>query len=51
MAESRLAELQKMGFRRVLLPAANASRLPARFPMTLVPVRHVREALDRAFRE
>jgi DNA repair protein RadA/Sms len=51
MAESRLSELQKMGFRRVLLPAANASRLSARFPMTLVPIRNVREALNRAFEE
>jgi hypothetical protein len=29
----------------VLLPASNAERLSAQFPLTLVPVHHVREAL------
>ncbi|MGA7105561.1 MAG: DNA repair protein RadA [Candidatus Deferrimicrobiaceae bacterium] len=45
MAESRLNEAAKMGFKRVLLPASNAERLSAKFPLTLVPVHHVREAL------
>jgi len=45
MAESRLNEATKMGFTRVLLPASNALRLSAEFPLTLVPVHHVREAL------
>jgi DNA repair protein RadA/Sms len=45
MAESRLNEAAKMGFSRVLLPASNAERLSAKFPLTLVPVHHVREAL------
>ena len=45
MAESRLNEATKMGFTRVLLPASNALRLSAGFPLTLVPVHHVREAL------
>ncbi|MDX1815937.1 MAG: DNA repair protein RadA [Thermodesulfobacteriota bacterium] len=45
MAESRLNEAAKMGFTRVLLPASNAERLSAKFPLTLVPVHHVREAL------
>lgn len=45
MAESRLNEAAKMGFTRVLLPASNAERLSAQFPLTLVPVHHVREAL------
>jgi DNA repair protein RadA/Sms len=46
MAESRLNEAAKMGFTRVLLPASNAERLSAKFPLTLVPIHHVREALD-----
>jgi len=45
MAESRLNEAAKMGFTRVLLPASNAERLSAQFPLTLVSVHHVREAL------
>jgi DNA repair protein RadA/Sms len=45
MAEIRLNEAAKMGFTRVLLPASNAERLSAKFPLTLVPVHHVREAL------
>ncbi|MGW8285314.1 MAG: DNA repair protein RadA [Candidatus Deferrimicrobiaceae bacterium] len=45
MAENRLNEAAKMGFTRVLLPASNAERLSAQFPLTLVPVHHVREAL------
>ncbi|HEU5360662.1 MAG TPA: DNA repair protein RadA [Candidatus Deferrimicrobiaceae bacterium] len=45
MAESRLNEAAKMGFTRVLLPASNAERLSAKFPLALVPVHHIREAL------
>ncbi|MGB7971058.1 MAG: DNA repair protein RadA [Candidatus Deferrimicrobiaceae bacterium] len=45
MAESRLNEAAKMGFTRVLLPASNAERLSAKFPLTLVPIHHVRDAL------
>jgi len=48
MAEMRLNEAAKMGFTRVLLPASNAERLGAKFPIELVAVRHVREALSRA---
>jgi DNA repair protein RadA/Sms len=45
MAENRLNEAAKMGFTRLLLPASNAERLSAKFPLTLVPVHNIREAL------
>jgi DNA repair protein RadA/Sms len=48
MAEMRLSEASKMGFSRVVLPAANAERLSAKFPLELHPVRHVKEAILRA---
>ena len=48
MAENRLNEAAKMGFGRAILPASNAERLSAKFPLQLVPVRHVREALEKA---
>jgi DNA repair protein RadA/Sms len=48
MAEMRLNEAAKMGFSRVVLPAANAERLSAKFPLELLPVRHVKEAIARA---
>ena len=48
MAEMRLSEAAKMGFSRVVLPAANAERLSAKFPLELLPVRHVKEAIARA---
>ncbi len=48
MAEMRLNEAAKMGFSRVVLPASNAERLGAKFPVELQPVRHVKEALSRA---
>jgi DNA repair protein RadA/Sms len=44
MAEMRLNEAAKMGFSRVVLPAANAERLGARFALELLPVRHVKES-------
>jgi len=50
MAESRLNEAAKMGFSRVILPASNAERLSARTTLSLVPVRHVAEALAAAWR-
>jgi hypothetical protein len=37
-----------MGFSRIVLPAANAERLSAKFPLELLPVRHVKEAIFRA---
>ncbi len=46
MAEMRLNEAAKMGFSRVVLPASNAERLGAKFPLELLPVRHVKEALS-----
>jgi predicted ATP-dependent serine protease len=48
MAEMRLNEAAKMGFSRVVLPASNAERLSVKFPLELLPVRHVKEALSRA---
>jgi DNA repair protein RadA/Sms len=50
MAESRLNEAAKMGFTRVLLPASNAERLSAKTSLSLVPVRHVKEALAAAWK-
>lgn len=51
MAESRLNEAAKMGFSRVLLPASNAERLASGFPLALVPVRSVQEALAEAWKK
>jgi DNA repair protein RadA/Sms len=51
MAESRLNEAARMGFTRVILPASNAERLPAKYPLTLVPVRHIKEALAQAWKK
>ncbi|MCL5884220.1 MAG: DNA repair protein RadA [Deltaproteobacteria bacterium] len=45
MAEVRLNEAAKMGYSRVILPASNAERLSAPSSATLLPVRHVKEAL------
>ena len=36
-----------MGFGRVLLPASNAERLGGKYPLELIPVRHIKEALGR----
>ena len=47
MAEMRLNEAAKMGLGRVLLPASNAERLGGKYPLELVPVRHIKEALGR----
>jgi DNA repair protein RadA/Sms len=44
-AEARLNEASKMGFTRAILPASNAERLGAKFPLALTPVRDIREAL------
>jgi len=46
-SEMRLNEAAKMGFSRVVLPASNAERLSVKFPLELLPVRHVKEALSR----
>ncbi len=51
MAEMRLNEAAKMGFSRVLLPASNAERLSAKYPLTLVPVRNVKDALSLAWKK
>jgi DNA repair protein RadA/Sms len=51
MAESRLSEAARMGFTRVILPASNAERLPGKYPMTLLPVRHIKEALALAWKK
>jgi DNA repair protein RadA/Sms len=50
-AESRLNEAAKMGFTRVILPASNAERLGGAFPLELVAVRDIRDALSRAWRK
>ncbi len=51
MAEQRLNEASRMGFTRVILPASNAERLPSKYPLTLVPVRHIKEALAQAWKK
>jgi DNA repair protein RadA/Sms len=51
MAEPRLNEAARMGFTRAILPASNAERLSAKYPMTLVPVRHIKEALANAWKK
>jgi DNA repair protein RadA/Sms len=51
MAEPRLNEAARMGFTRVILPASNAERLSAKYPMTLIPVRHIKEALAQAWKK
>ncbi|MBI5575393.1 MAG: DNA repair protein RadA [Deltaproteobacteria bacterium] len=50
MAEPRLNEAARMGFTRVILPASNAERLPAKYPFTLLPVRHIKEALSCVYK-
>jgi len=50
MAEPRLNEAARMGFTRAILPASNAERLSAKYPMTLVPVRHIKEALAQVWK-
>ncbi|HEY5996704.1 MAG TPA: DNA repair protein RadA, partial [Candidatus Deferrimicrobiaceae bacterium] len=49
-AESRLNEAAKMGFTRAILPASNAERLGSSFPLKLVPVHDVREALAASWK-
>jgi DNA repair protein RadA/Sms len=46
LAEIRLAEAQKLGFTRVILPAQNRDRLLAAPDLELVGVRHLTEALE-----
>jgi DNA repair protein RadA/Sms len=50
MAEPRLNEAARMGFTRVILPASNAERLPSKYPLALIPVRHIKEALVYVFK-
>jgi DNA repair protein RadA/Sms len=50
MAEPRLNEAARMGFSRAILPASNAERLSSKYPMTLVPVRHIKEALAQVWK-
>ena len=50
MAEPRLNEAARMGFTRAILPASNADRLSSKYPLALVPVRHIKEALAQAFK-
>ena len=48
--EQRIAEAQKLGFRRILLPAANMKGLdPRQFSIELVPVQRVVEAVRELF--
>ncbi len=47
--EVRVAEAAKMGFKRCLLPESNAKRMAASggAPIELIPVRHLREVIER----
>ena len=45
LAATRVSEIARLGFRRCVLPRQNAQRL-ADAPIELIPVSHVREALD-----
>ena len=48
--EQRIAEAQKLGFRRMLLPAHNMNGIdPRHFDIELVPVRRVAEAVRELF--
>lgn len=48
--EQRIAEAEKLGFKRMLLPKSNMQGLdPARYKIELVPVRKVEEALRELF--
>jgi DNA repair protein RadA/Sms len=47
--EPRLAEAQKMGFRRVVLPKSSAKRLDFALTMEVLPVETLREALALLF--
>ncbi|MCH5169129.1 MAG: DNA repair protein RadA, partial [Prevotellaceae bacterium] len=48
--EQRIAEAQKLGFSRILIPAHNIKGLdPARYGIALTPVRRVVEAVRELF--
>ena len=48
--EQRIAEAQKLGFRRILIPASNMNGLnPKQYKITLVPIRRVVEAVRELF--
>ncbi len=48
--EQRIAEAQKLGFRRMLLPSLNMGGLdPAQYSLELIPVRRVVEAVRELF--
>ena len=48
--EQRIAEAQKLGFNRILIPAHNAKGLdPKQYKIELVPVRRVVEAVRELF--
>ena len=48
--EQRIAEAQKLGFHRILIPASNMNGLnPKQYKITLVPIRRVVEAVRELF--
>jgi DNA repair protein RadA/Sms len=47
LAPTRLAEAAKLGFHRCLVPAQNAAQLTAPPGIELIPIGHLREALER----
>jgi DNA repair protein RadA/Sms len=49
--EQRLSEIQRLGFRRCLIPTHRADQLPSRYSIDLLPVRNVGDALRAAFRK
>ncbi|WP_025729416.1 DNA repair protein RadA [Atopobacter phocae] len=46
--EERIREVEKLGFKRIFVPANNVERLP-KSSLTIVGVRTVREAINKAF--
>jgi DNA repair protein RadA/Sms len=47
MAPVRIAEVEKLGFRRCLVPRQNAEQLEGVSGLAIEPIGHLREALDR----
>lgn len=49
--EARLREAARMGFKHALVPKGSLQQAHKSLPMTAIPVRHVREALDAALQK
>ena len=49
--EQRISEVQRLGFKKCLVPASRVSRLRQHYSLDLLPARNVGEALRAVFRE